>query len=170
MIFNKVICILGERGSYKSCYAVSLAHDYAQQGVNVFTNIELKGIPYKKITVHTLASFPDWLRDGIIIIDEAHMGTDAYKFLTHDVQNATMFITQIRKRRLNFVYITVDFGMIAKRLRDQTDLFFYTTLIEDPKALIEVVDKRNNHTLLNRFIFDGSPYFDKYDTNQIIRE
>lgn len=170
MITNKVIAIVGERGSYKTCYAVSLAKAYAEENVNVFTNIELKNITYKKITVHTLSSFPDWLKDGVIIIDEAHMGADAYKFLTHDVQNATMFITQIRKRHLNFIYITVDFSMIAKRLRDQTDLFFYTTLIEDPKALIEVVDKRNNHRLLNRFIFDGSPYFPLYDTDQIIRE
>lgn len=170
MIFNKVICILGERGSYKTCYAVSLAKEYAEQGVTVFTNIDLKGIPHKHISVHVLASFPDWLRDGVIIIDEAHMGTDSYKFLTHDVQNATMFITQIRKRRLNFIFITVDFGMIAKRLREQTDLFFYTTLIEDPIALIEVVDKRNNHKVLNQFQFNGSPYFDNYDTNQLIRE
>lgn len=169
MIYNKVIAIVGERGSYKTCYAVSLAKSYADLGINVFTNIELKGIVYKKIDVHTVASFPEWLRDGIIIIDEAHMGTDAYKFLTKDVQNATMFITQIRKRHLNFVFITVDFSMIAKRLRDQTDLFFYTTLIEDPKALIEIVDKRDNHRLLNRIIFNGSPYFDMYDTDQIIR-
>lgn len=170
MIYNKVICIVGERGSYKTCYAVSLAKAYAEQGINVFTNIDLFGINHKSIHVKTLIQFPDWLRDGVIIIDEAHTGTDSYKFLTKQVQEATKFITQIRKRKLNFIYITVDFSMIAKRLRDQTDLFFYTTLIKDPHAMIEVVDKRDNHRLLNRFAFDGSPYFSYYDTEQIIDE
>lgn len=170
MIYNKVIAIVGERGSYKTCYAVSLAKQYADQGINVFTNIELFNIPYKPIHVDDLVKFHDWLRDGVIIIDEAHTGADSYKFLTSKVQKATKFITQIRKRRLNFIYITVDFSMIAKRLRDQTDLFFYTTLIKDPHAMIEIVDKRNNHTLLNRIAFDGSPYFPMYDTNQIIDE
>lgn len=170
MIYNKVIAIVGERGSYKTCYAVSLAKAYADQGINVFTNIDLFGIEYKPTHVDDLIKFPEWLRDGIIIIDEAHTGADSYKFLTTKVQKATKFITQIRKRRLNFVYITVDFSMIAKRLREQTDLMFYTTLIKDPQAMVEVADKRNNHKLLNRFIFDGSPYFPMYDTNQIIDE
>lgn len=170
MIFDKVVCIIGDRGTGKTLFAVSLASTYADQGVKVFTNITLKGIKYIPLEFKDVAKFPEWLHDGVIILDEMHVGADSYNFLRGDVQGITTFITQIRKRNLSFLYITQNFTTIAKRLRLQTNHSYQFTKIEDGIAKIDIYDNMNFYQHLNTIIFNGRSFYANYDTKQIISE
>jgi len=169
-VFNKVIGILGDRGSYKSCFATSLAYSYAKNGVNIFTNMEFINITHIRVSFKDISTFPDYLENGVIILDEMHVGADAYNFLKGEVQKITQFITQIRKRNLSFIYITQNYSTIAKRLRQQTDFMYIMSKHRiEHHANIEVRDVKNNYEIINKIEgFYGKPYYPFYNTNQII--
>jgi len=169
-VFNKVIAILGDRGSFKSCFVTSLAYSYAKNKINVFTNMEFTNIKHVRVTFKDVSTFPEYLENGIIILDEMHVGADAYNFLKGEVQKITQFITQIRKRNLSFIYITQNYNTIAKRLRLQTDYMYIMSKSKIPDhANIEIRDVKNNYEIVNRIEgFYGKPYYPYYNTNQII--
>jgi hypothetical protein len=169
-VFDKVIGFIGDRGTGKSLFAVSLASYYAHYNIKVFTNIKLKGIPYIPITFKEVAEFPEWLHDGIIIMDEMQVGADSYNFFGKTERGITEFITQIRKANLNFIYITQNFTTVAKRLRMQTNLSYQFTKIEDGIAKIDIFDNMNFYQLVNTIFFDGREFYGNYDTKQIIKE
>jgi hypothetical protein len=167
---NKVIAIVGDRGSYKSCFATSLAYSYTKNKINVFSNMDFFNINYKKIDFKDVSTFPDYLENGVIIMDEMHVGADAYNFLKGDVRNITQFITQIRKRNLSFIYITQNFRTVVSRLRQQTDyVFIMAKSSKEDHANIEVRDMKDGYKLVNLISdFNGKPFYPLYNTNQII--
>lgn len=168
MTHDKVVVLIGDRGAGKTLFAVSLAKYYADHNINVFTNIELFNIKYVHLSFSEIADFPIWLKDGVIILDEMHVGADSYKFLTKDVQGITTFITQIRKRNLSFIYITQNFTTIAKRLRLQTNHAYQFKKLDDGIAQVDIYDIMNFYEHLNTIFFNGRGYYDYYDTKQII--
>jgi len=170
MKHDKVVCLIGDRGTGKTLFAVSLAKYYGDNNIKVFTNIKLKGIKYIPVTFKDIASFPDWLHDGVIIMDEMQIGADSYNFLGKTEQGITSFITQIRKANLSFMYTTQNFTTIAKRLRLQTNYSYQFTKIDDGIAKIDIFDHMNFYEQKNTIYFDGRGYFGYYNTNQIITE
>jgi len=168
MTHDKVVVLIGDRGTGKTLFAVSLSKYYTDNDINVFTNIELFNMKYTHLSFSEIASFPEWLKDGVIILDEMHVGADSYRFLTKDVQGITAFITQIRKRNLSFIYITQNFTTIAKRLRLQTNHAYQFTKLDDGIAQIDVFDVMNFYEHLNTIIFNGRGFYEYYDTKQII--
>ena len=168
MRHGTVVAIVADRGVGKTLFGVHLAKQYDDMGINVFTNIELYNIGHRIIEFKDISSFPDWLRDGIIIMDEMHVGADSYAFLRNDVQQITNFITQIRKRNLSFVYITQNFTTIVKRLRQQTNYMYLMEKIMDGVAEVTVHDLMHNYKIVNKFPFDGRHLYNYYNTYQII--
>ena len=69
MVFDKVVCLIGDRGTGKTLFAVALSSQYANQGIKVFTNITLKGIKHISLQFKDIKDFPEWLHDGVIIVD-----------------------------------------------------------------------------------------------------
>ena len=169
MVFDKVICLLGDRGTGKTLFAVSLAHHYSSVGVKIFTNITFKGIKYIPLEFSEVAKMPDWLHDGIIILDEMHVGADSYKFLTTETQGITEFITQIRKRNLSFIFITQNFTTIAKRLRIQTNHTYQFLKLDTGIAKIDIYDNMNFYQHLNTIFFNGRQFYGFYDTKQLYK-
>lgn len=169
MVFDKVVCLIGDRGTGKTLFAVALSSQYANQGIKVFTNITLKGIKHISLQFEDIKGFPEWLHDGVIILDEMHVGADSYNFLSKDVQGITTFITQIRKRNLSFIYITQNFTTIAKRLRLQTNHSYQFTKLDDGIAKVDIYDNMNFYQHLNTIIFNGRSFYGNYNTKQIIQ-
>jgi energy-coupling factor transporter ATP-binding protein EcfA2 len=172
MVDYPVVCILGRRGSGKTLTMTMLADLYHSNKVMIFSNYDLK-IPYQPITFKELASFPDYLHDCVLFIDETHIGADSYNFWEKQVKDITKFVTQIRKRQITMYYSTQVWKMVAKRLRDQTDYIWQCSKVEwdDNLFRVEMFDKwlvpPDNY--LDTKIFDGRPYYDLYDTKQIIQ-
>ena len=170
MDFDKVVMLIGDRGTGKTLFAVSLAKYYSDNDIKVFTNIKLKGIPYISVTFTDIASFPDWLHDGVIILDEMQVGADSYTFFKSNTKGITDFITQIRKLNLSFIYITQNFTTIAKRLRMQTNYSYQFTKIDSGIAQIDIFDNMGYYALINTIIFNGREFYGYYDTKQIITD
>lgn len=169
-----IICILGNRGAGKTLLMTALAKDsFITEKKNIFANYTLKGFHYRSIKVSELGKFPDWLTDGIILIDEMQVGGDAYNFLHKNVKGMTDFITQIRKRRLTFIYTTQRFRTVTKRLRDQTDFIYECEEgLTKGDVILEIHDlhKPDDLSFVSKHELSLQAYFKNYDTNEIIRD
>lgn len=174
MIKYPIIAVLGNRGDGKTLTLTTLGKQYESQGINVFANYKLIDTNYKQITFEKIAEFPSWLKDGVILMDEAHIGLDSYAFFNKRVKDITKFVTQLRKRRLVLYYTTQVFKTVALRLRQQTD-YIVDCRKTDIEGIVELFvfdyrepDGLGGFELINRFKLDGRDYFKYYDTNEII--
>ena len=118
-----IVGIIGRRGSGKTVFLTKLATEYHNNNIPIFANFSMD-IPHYEIDFNEIATFPPYLHDCVLLIDEAHVGTDAYQFWNQTVKDITDFITQIRKLHITMYYSTQVFTQVAKRLRDQTDYIF----------------------------------------------
>jgi len=165
-----IIAIVGERGDGKTLFMTALGYLYYEvDGYTIWSNYKIKGYPTKPFTFDDLASFPEDLHDAVILLDEAHVGVDAYQALMKRVKDITDFTTQIRKRNVIFIYSTQRLRTVAKRLRDMTNYY-----IEMQKTNIKgisdafVFDLQNEQEMIHMFRFDGRQFFNYYNTRELI--
>ena len=116
-----IICILGKRGSGKTTLATDLAIDYANEGIKVVANYHLFGIKYTYMSFDEIINGLEDLYDCVLMLDEAHVGADAYQFFRKNTKALTDFVTQIRKRHITMYLTTQVFTSLAKRLREQVN-------------------------------------------------
>jgi hypothetical protein len=165
-----IAAIIGDRGSGKTCFMTFLAVKYHKEGRKIFTNYTLHNIPHTKITLKQMSELPDELTNAVILMDELHMGVDSYDFMKSSSKAFYTFATQLRKRKVAWYYTTQIFTQVAKRIRNQTD---YLITMENTKKehifKANVYDRKNFNDLINHFTFDGSDYFDEYDTDEVIQ-
>lgn len=179
MIDYPVITLVGRRGSGKSTTTTALAKEYSNNGVTVFCNYKLKGIPYIEVDPDDLSTFPDWLRDGVLILDEAHAKLDAYDFFKTTVKDASLFVTQTRKLKITLILVTQNWLQLPVRFRRLTDYVFQLTPIKEYDAklkkrvyvgsevdVFDVTDKDEEY--LTTFYIDGVKVFKYFDTDEII--
>lgn len=165
-----ITAILGDRGAGKTCLMTFLAYAYYKEGKTIFTNYELYEIPHKRITLVEMKQLPDYLRNSVVLIDELHIWADAYEFMGKSAKALAKFGTQLRKRKVDFFYTTQIFTQVPKRLRDQTN---YHIIMRNTKTIgvfkAIVIDRFNaSQKVVNSFEFDGKPFFNKYDTDEVI--
>lgn len=172
-MFNEYprVAIIGDTGGGKTVSLTAFGLMFAQlNGLKIFANYTLHGVDYEYIDFNDIVDFPEYLHDAVILIDEAHIGTDAYAFFTTRVKEITKFATQTRKRRLIFMYSTQVFTQTAKRLRDLTTYIIYckTTEIKDVFELSIHDRSIENQGYIKTLFLHGEPFFKYYDTNEII--
>jgi len=167
-----IICILGDRGDGKTLVMTALGYLYNKADkMKIYANYHLIGIPYSYTTFDELASFPEDMKNAIVLMDEAHIGADAYEVFKTSVKNITTFTTQLRKRNITLLWSTQRFNQVAKRLRQLTNY-----ILEVSKTNIEgvincrVFDRAQPEydQFINEFIIDGRQFYKMYDTNEII--
>lgn len=170
MVKYPITAIIGDRGSGKTCFMTFLATKYHAEGKKIFTNYTLYNIPHTKITLQQMSELPDELTDAVVLMDELHMGADSYDFMKSSSKAFYTFATQLRKRKVSWYYTTQIFTQVAKRIRMQTD--YLITMENTKKETIfkaNVYDRKEGIEVLNQFTFDGSDYFNKYDTDEVIQ-
>lgn len=180
-----IICLLGDRGAGKTVFSVYLIEQALKEGANVYTNIKttFKNKKLHDIDFEEIRKNPESIENGYLIMDEMHVGSDAFAFLSKQNKELSVFATQIRKRKITWIYITQRFNRIDKRLRDQTD---YIYKIEGKYVLVQGKNKNfnsiyDNSTItifdivdsgqykkVRSFNFYGKNYFKFYNTNQLI--
>lgn len=168
-----IVCVLGDRGSGKTLTMTVLGDEYEKEGLSIFANYTLKGIPYKHIEFKDIVKFPPWLKNGVILLDEGHIGMDAYNFFSRQVKDITTFITQTRKRKLIILYSTQNFTSVAKRLRVMTNYILQcnkTDVLGITRLDVFDRSKHNDKGFLKTIYIDGRENFKNYDTNEIISE
>ena len=161
--------IIGDRGSFKTCFMTSLAYAYYKEGRKIYTNYELFEIPHEKITIAEMKQLPNYLRNSLVIIDEIHIWADAYEFMGKSAKALATFGTQLRKRKVDFFFTTQIFTQVPKRLRDQTNYLILMKKTKDEGiARAVVMDRFARNRVVNAFLFDGRPFYEKYDTDEVI--
>ena len=166
---NAVVGTFGTGKTLFTTYLAKLCHD---NGMKVFANYHLKGIPYTYIEIKDLVKFPEGLENCIVVLDEGHVGANAYDVFKRDVRDLEIFATQIRKRKAYIFWTTQRFMRVAKPLRDLTEYAFQMTKTDiDGVATVDVFSDPNTYADYQySFNFDGRAYFKYYDTEEIIKK
>jgi len=175
MMQNPIFCIIGERGAGKTLCATALVVSYTEvDKMKAITNYKTFGIKNCENRAFSwIKSHLDEINDTVLVIDEAHVGADAYEFFHSGVKALTDWITQIRKRNVTLFVITQRFETLAKRLREQVNYIIQVTETEVVgQPLVEIFDrgKAVGDDFVRDFILKGRQYFNKYDTNEIITD
>lgn len=172
-----LVAVLGDVGTGKTVTLTALADTYAKAGYNVFTNFTLNGISHTKVTFKEVIEFADHIEGGVLLLDEGHIGMDSKAFWTQLSRDMNKFITQRRKREISMYITTQNFMSLTKSVRTLANYVMECSYLEHTKKSGEVVhvvqlDNRDRDTfeLLTTKQYIATPYFDKYDTNEIIEE
>lgn len=170
------IAILGHMGAGKTELSTSIAllfDEYCNKNnldFKVFANYTIDLERFKKVKVEDIIKYPDWLRNGILIIDEVHSeGGDSYNFLSIISKKLTTFFSQARKRNLAVIHISQNFGMVVKRIRDLTYYFIEVKRKKDNLTYVRIVG-RDMFTIINEFEYDFTRAFNFFDTDEIISQ
>jgi len=180
--------IVGNRGSGKTNIMTAYLKDYVDDGVPVIANYKLNfdsvSMSFEQM-LKILRADPEILTGVVIGIDELGIKADSYDFFKKDSRETTFLIQQIRKLHSKVLYTVQRHMTIAKRLRDQTDGFI---MMRDPDAknftkpdgtialnhrevcngIFEARFMDENLDLIRAELFDGHPYWNLYDTDEII--
>ena len=177
IIESPIVTIIGNKGSCKTLLLTGIATHAHSQGRTVYSNFHLTNIPYVKFDFNMLVDLPEDMRNGVIVMDEAHMGADAYRFLSKKSKAITLLATQLRKLELELYITTQRFKFIAVRLRELTDYIFTMEVAKDEHkqiiqgvSICKVYDQNaDDPTEMSfSFVYDGRQYFGHYDTKQVI--
>lgn len=182
----RFIGVIGDQGSGKTNYVCDQLYRAHLLGKPVVANFSLE-FPAELLPFKSLAALPESLQNAHIGMDELGRGADSYEFFDGQPKALGRLVTQLRKRNCIAFYTVQRFGLIAKRLRQQTGLFILMADLDnaiphgDPS---QPETKRNYHCnglfhiefytpemiLLQSGTFDGRPTRHLYDTSEIIWE
>lgn len=171
------IGVIGDLGSGKTNFMTAILKRSHDLGRPIVANYKLS-FPSTLVSFKEMALLPDYLQGADIGADELGTGADSYEFFEKTPKNLGKLITQLRKRHCRVWYTVQRFSFITKRLRIMTDGF----------VLCEDLDKSQNHLekdfvcegffklsfysneykFIRSEIFDGRPYRDLYNTDEII--
>jgi hypothetical protein len=174
MIEYPIIAVIGQRGHGKSLLMTKFAKDYHLLGVTIFANYHLYDIPYTYITLEQVAQFPEELHDCILFLDEMQEGVDAYEIFAKRSSKLNKLFTQLRKRHIQLIWATQHWKQIAPRLKRQTN---YAKILERkeefPKGVAIVYTHKCDGGMIEwnpikTELFDGRPYFNNYNTDEVI--
>ena len=164
-----IICILGDRGSGKTLFMTGLSYLYEKvDNIKIFANYHLKEIPYEYIKFEDIADLPERLRDSVVLLDEVHIGADAYEVFRKRVKGLTKFSTQLRKLNCTLIISTQRFSTVAKRLRNMTNYIIETEKTQQKGVVHCSVFEKATDEFIKEFIYDGRQFYEMYDTNEII--
>jgi len=164
-----IIAITGSMGSGKTLLASALAYKYFSQGSNIYANYGLK-FKHSPLMMSDISDFSFDFSNALLVIDEIHLFMDSRQSATKTNRIISYFITQSRKRNLVLVYTTQQSNQVDKRLRNNTDYFIKCENLtpgakKDMYIKWTITDMENNS---KKFVLIADPYFDIYDTHQII--
>jgi hypothetical protein len=178
LIESPIVAVVGNKGAGKTLFLTYRAeYGYYIEKRTIYSNFHLKNIPYKSFDFNMLVDLPEEMTNGIIVMDEAHMGADAYAFLSKKSKAISLLATQLRKRNLDLYISTQRFRFLASRLKELTDYIFTMEVLKDEEnhiiqgtANVKIFDRSNpfSNKEVGSFIFDGREFFNHYDTKQVI--
>lgn len=164
--------VIGERGAGKTLLVVGLASLLQKSGMKLISNVSFHTVPFRRMTFAQFVAEADTIRDTVAVFDEFHVGADSYKWWSQKVNVITAFLTQTRKRNVIMFLTTQRMDTIASRARKMVDYVYQVEAGQDHEGQVycEIFDRRKPEPddFVKAFMFDGRPFFDEYDTNEII--
>lgn len=167
-----LIAVTGPIGSGKTLFMTRCLYreKIKNPEVCLATNYKLNNMEFRYITTEDLFSLKSELKDTTLGIDEFHIFLDSRAFMKATNQQLTHFILQTRHLGVNLYFTTQDISQVDIRLRKQLDFLAYCTrTFYEDYFRIKIIDYRDIlNVRQNDFIYNGAPYYDLYDTTEII--
>ena len=163
----EVVGIIGDRGAGKTCLMTALLYIDYRLGFPIVANYSLN-FKANYMGFAKVATLPESLRGTTIGIDELGIGADSREFFKKRNSDIAKLITQLRKRQCLFYYTVQRLNLIDKRIRQQTDKYILMEATNTEGIFIMRMLNGWNSDLLYKSKFNGKPFFDMYDTNEII--
>lgn len=180
----RFVGVIGDQGSGKTNFVTDQLYRASLNDTPIVANFHLE-FPFSLMPFSDLATLPEALAGAMVGMDELGIGADSYEFMEGQARGMGRLVTQLRKRDCVAYYTVQRFNLIAKRLREQTNIF---VLMEDQDVQIkhgdpsqpETTDNYHckgqfNVTFLNakfqpirEMVFNGLPTRHLYNTREII--
>lgn len=173
---------IGKQGSGKTVFITKICVDeYDKQKRPIFSNYELKKLPYQKITfdkskepnaisiLDVLDEDPHYFDNAIMLLDEIHIYLDSLDFMKKNSRRMHIFFSQLRKRNILLLATTQYIMNVDIRIRRQAMNVF------EMKHIYKDLFKVTTHEIDGYFTEEISSYnivlddyYNHYDTNEII--
>lgn len=182
-----IVAYIGDIGSGKTLSMVKQLYSRFRIGYDIYSNFNLNFSETKKtgkVNYLDSAWFKDYMKSGFdvqqsqIAIDECHVFFDSRNSQLKRNKIFSKFVTQSRKRTVDLYYTTQDkdpyfflkSGQVELRLRKLTDYIVMCSCHKTRNKRILIVNEMYDKygCIMNRKVFDGTPYINLYDTNEII--
>lgn len=182
-----IIGFIGGIGSGKTLSMTKFLLEMYQGGSDIFSNYKLyfpKSNKGNKIQYLDAKFFSDYTKskfdiiDSCVAVDEAHVFIDSRNAMLKRNKIFSRFITQSRKRSVNFCYTTQDLnpesflssGQVEFRLRKLTDYIVMCEIVKinGVKYAVNQWCNQKGQPIRNKKPYLASPYYRYYNTNEII--
>lgn len=171
-----IVGIIGDRGSGKTLYMVKEALTNYKRKRQVIANFHLVNFPKIKgckkpelLDMSFITDFKKQLHNICLLIDEIYIYIDSRNSASKQNRIWSYFFNQTRKRDVDLYYSTQFFHQVDKRLRSNTELFIFPSIIKvDGVMYIKIKVCKRNGKVIKLFAFKGNDYFKYYDTDEII--
>ena len=171
-----ILGYVGNIGSGKTLSMVKKAYEQYKRGKTIYSNFVLN-FPYIPLTLDKLLSMKEKnhdLTNAVVLLDEAHIYLDSRRSASKVNVILSYFVLQSRKKSCDIYFTTQFIGQVDKRLRDPSHAYILCKTREVAKDfyittnIITLRKVEGNEDRLEVFI--SNPYFELYDTNEIIYE
>lgn len=172
--------IIALPGMGKTLFMTALLHDSYRSGRRVAANYKLN-FPYTPITFNDMVEHTEKVQDCDRGIDEIGEIADTYDFYQEFVRDISKTIRQGRKDNARTIYSIQDYWILPPRLRRATTTIYEPYDLDwqafdhfDPRnfgrcAMKYVITEfARGYEYKTRFLFDGEPYKNMYDTHERI--
>lgn len=182
-----LIIVLGNKGYGKSTYITYSLFQLKKKGYTIYTNFELKGIPYEKLNLNDLSSMFE-KEHVAIAIDEASQYFDSRSSGKKENKYISYLLAQSRKRQTRIFLATQKLRYIDLRARLNYDKLVMVKpykIVVDSKGnktlkraseedifdevvdFIKVTEKSFDGTVKEVYYLNGHKYFDKFNTHEL---
>jgi len=177
--------ITGYKGAGKTAFCTSLCNTGHQHGRRIFSNYKLE-FPYKPIDLKAMIENPNWVKDGIIAIDEAQTFVDCRMSASKKNRLFSYIMLQGRKRKIDIILTTQQIDNVDIRIRRNLEhLYECKALVKDEEmhklrpATAEEIEGQmvdlvhitfTDYTMGRRMkmLFDPHPMFKLYDSDEFV--
>ena len=174
---------IGKQGEGKTALITKLTVDeFSKNKRVIYSNYTLNNIPFTKITFDTsinpnalsildmLDDDPDIFNNAIILLDEIHIYLDSLDFMRKNNRRLQTFFSQLRKRNILLLATTQYVMNVDIRIRRQCSNVFEMKSLKNGiyRVTTHVIDGYYTE-MVSMYDVDLRPYYNHYDTNEIIR-
>ena len=175
-----LIGIEGGLGDGKTVLLTKYLLDDYLKGYKIYSNYSLFEIAYNELVIEEMLQREQenvQLKNCTIGVDEITVFADCRLSGSRLNRLFSYFVLQSRKRSVDIYYTTQDFDMIDKRIKAHTHINIIAESLYNNKD--EIIPHYKHYTILDfrrpykpkiqRFIMDIRPFYDYYDTDEIIK-
>jgi hypothetical protein len=179
-----ITLIVGRQGSGKTLLIVKLAWEYYKQGKKIYSNIKLK-FRFYKLNYNDIVNCV--LSNAVIILDEIHLllsNRECMRKANIEITNG--FLGMIRKKNVELIGSLQTLRKCDIKVREECDYIIevnkYARINDvwnevlhnqdlgiDVPIMIKGVMREMYHNSEKEFYFIGNPYFNLYDSKEIIK-